>query len=291
MAENIELFDYDFYLNYDKVNQSFSPTACTEDDLKRAQQVGLDVFLYEKKYEAVREKTNLNVLLSKALYQMDCIGCIANMNETISLLNSLEYYYDDGDPSLFSTISEIEKTKTGSIKKAKYIVVPMVFNSSSCFFMSHEISHILKERNPKECKNVYTLQEVIPMLIELILSFLSNERYTFQSLVNDRMKILSLEAKRYFEIRNEMDYTIEKDKKNALRIGMLLSSVYLNSFYYSLVLFQMYLCHPSFIKELIASVLNLEITTDEMIEIVLQEKRPESVQESYQKGMRMIKSL
>lgn len=284
------LLNSTFYQNYEKMNRVFSPTPFSSEDAAIAQQVGLDVSYYKKKYNLPKESFDLNIILSKSLYAMDSIGCIACMDSAVSLLNNLEYSCTDSDTSLFATLSEIEETKAGFAKRARYIIVPEKFTPASPIFLSHEVSHVLKERNPKECKNIYTTQEVIPMLLELILAFSDKDKMIFRNLLDDRMALLSKEAENYFMLKiiNErMDDTMYQ----AIQTAILMSAVYLNSFYYSLGLFQVYLSYPSFIKELIAAVLNLEMTTDEMIDVVERSVGDEVLNDGYFDGMNLVKSL
>ena len=60
--------------------------------------------------------------------------------------------------------AEAIKSKTGVCKEPKQIVFPESLKHTSSIFAAHEVAHMLKERNPKECKEIIYFGEVIPYM-------------------------------------------------------------------------------------------------------------------------------
>ena len=95
--------------------------------------------------------------------------------ELIRELSKFEdvYCYHDDDVNSFDTFyvkSKLVESATGTYTYPESICVPTNIKGSSAFYLSHELCHMLKERNSKECEIRNAYSEVIPMLMEFIFS-------------------------------------------------------------------------------------------------------------------------
>jgi predicted metal-dependent peptidase len=77
--------------------------------------------------------------------------------KAVSILKQVQFQ-DNHSYKIENLTVQSMMIRTGAYvsKKPYYVEVPRVFNSSSVHFMAHEIAHMLKESNPRECHGVYT---------------------------------------------------------------------------------------------------------------------------------------
>lgn len=159
-------------------------------------------------------------------------------------------------------------------KVSKFVVPKDIYEISGLFF-GHEQIHGMKDTNYKEYVNIKTLGEVIPIFYELIIynpnnviknnllkirmsSIFENsyEYALFNHVLNTEVinKLIGVED-------SEQEQRIEFYKFAALKMGC-----YLNSFYYALILYNMYKETPKKILKIVSMVLKHEITTLEMLQ-------------------------
>lgn len=141
--------------------------------------------------------------------------------------------------------------------------IPSLFDGNSYVWLSHEYIHALKEVNKQEFYLTLKTADVIPILYEFILSDDKN-KYNKKQIYSMRLDMIKSEAYTFMEC---MDL-IDSDKSNR-ELYQLLScnaSQYLNSYYYALLLYDMYLQDSVSILKYIKRVLNHEITTLQMLE-------------------------
>jgi hypothetical protein len=154
------------------------------------------------------------------------------------------------------------RTGTMVAKHPYYLEVPRVFNKSSVHFMVHEVAHMLKESNPCECKGVYTDIEVIPILLELISAYKKGDNNTFKK----RELIMYDTALMFKELhKDRKNNSIAQLDMKAFNACYRQCILYLNSFYYSLRLFSMYLDAPKYVLGIIDDVLSHRLTTRDVI--------------------------
>lgn len=284
-------FDSSYFLGFSNLVSVFNPTLVSLDDMERSYIVAEEMKKYNKSYSDKRIDTDLNTLLSSAIYDLESLGCVTSVSDTVSLVNGLDYYHsEDSSPYLFATLSQAEMTCSGFAKKAKTIILPSSFSTSSRCFIGHELTHILKERNPRECNNVYTVQEMVPILVELMIAYMSLEDDDFARLIDDRLHLIAEEARGFLKYRDAIKNCYSKYKE-ALKIAMSISSGYLNSFYYAVSIFQYFLDNPSYIASLVAAVTRMEITTNDMINILLNKYNNDEMNNEYREGIKLIKSV
>ena len=141
------------------------------------------------------------------------------------------------------------------------INIPIELNETSHIFIGHEIIHVLKDgKNDNEW--IYTLiySEVLPMLYELIQS----ENSTIgHKVLNWRInKLLYM----YNNAYREEIYHILKNYTELIDYYQIPENIYFISFYYTILLYSIYLKDKTKVLEEIQKVLNQEITTKELLE-------------------------
>ena len=153
-------------------------------------------------------------------------------------------------------------------------IVPRYLFEYCIFRLDHEHIHALKETNYEEYKNAFVLGEVIPMFFELII--FDPRNIIRRELVKDRLSSLNITKKNFtfvdeyiqnygfisFNSIDGDDYYQQRSIYEYLRTR---DGCYLNSFYYALILYNMYKENPKKILDFVSRVLKQEITTLDML--------------------------
>lgn len=187
------------------------------------------------------------------------------INDAIELLNKVEYFSDESyDYAMFTVLSHAIKSKTGAYKVPAKVIVPAEFRKTSSVFMTHELIHMLKERNDLECKDMINYGEVLPMLIELIIAF-SYEYENTENILAKRSESIKVSARCFKELFDEYKSNAMLGTDKATLAALDESGAYINSFYYTLALFSLYLRDSNYMLNMIANVLNCRMTTRDLI--------------------------
>ncbi len=188
--------------------------------------------------------------------------------DAANFLNNIEYVnYKGIDYYEFLVFAEAIKSKTGVCKEPKQIVFPESLKHTSSIFAAHEVAHMLKERNPKECKEIIYFGEVIPMLMELIIAY-SYEYGSKESVFAQRSKMIKHSCKSFNELyRTYKELSIAEDKK-VYETALSEAGTYVNSFYYTLALFALYIANKDFVLRLVSNVLNCRCTTSDILRYI-----------------------
>ncbi len=127
--------------------------------------------------------------------------------------------------------------------------------------IGHEHIHALKETNYDEYIDGQILGDVIPIFYELLVSdkFLETKKM----IMLFRLSSLKEDKKHYDNAISQMS---KKDLKDLYKVIATRSGQYLNSFYYSLLLYNLYKSEPKKVLEMVNKVLNHEMTTREILE-------------------------
>ena len=214
--------------------------------------------------------------------------CNADFNDVRR--HALEYYYMFDNPQLIvdaaNFLNNIENvnykgidyyeflvfaggfmSKTGVCKEPKKFVFPVSLKHTSSIFAAHEVAHMLKERNPRECKEIIYFGEVIPMLMELIIAY-SYEYGSKESVFAQRSKMIKHSCKSFNELyRTYKELSIAEDKK-VYETALSEAGTYVNSFYYTLALFALYIANKDFVLRLVSNVLNCRCTTSDILRYI-----------------------
>lgn len=164
--------------------------------------------------------------------------------------------------------------KSGEVlswNNSAYIISPTLYDLS-VYMLTHEHMHALKDINLNEFRD--TLVEVIPLFYELMI-FDSDEKMK-RELMRYRLGVLYAEGVVFSEcnkelINGEISYSKNLfDESDCETYGLYNfarsdSGKYLNSFYYSMMLYLKYQENPRKILHLVSKVLNNRLTTFELL--------------------------
>lgn len=213
-------------------------------------------------------KSDLNDVRKNALLYFSIFNDKDIINRVIEDLNKVEYYtHTDNDYSLFYVYANIIASKTGCFKEPTQMFVPDDMRFSSSVFMVHEITHMLKERNPKECQEFSYFGEVIPMLMELIISY-SFEYDKVVDVFNKRSNFIRCSSQSFDELYQTYKFLTDKDEIRVYKAALNESGTYVSSFYYTLVLFALFLQNKDLVLDLIKKVLRCECSTGDIIKYI-----------------------
>lgn len=143
------------------------------------------------------------------------------------------------------------------------IIYPTKSNNCDEVFLGHEEIHLLKDTNPEEFLLCYTLIEVIPIFYELLMS--EDIDYLSKDILSWRLSQLKESGKEILRLTNLKGIAPQSEKKY-IDMAIMERSVYQLSFYYALILFNMYQTNPNRILYLVRCVLMHELTTLELLE-------------------------
>lgn len=240
------------------------PYPLTQDDLDRCSIIADEIISkYEKRIMYPSKELTLGNVLQGAATVYYNLGMHNNAKRAVSILQQIQYQDNRSErPESLTVQSYLIRTGATVCKKPYYLDVPRKFNVSSIYFMVHEIAHMLKEDNYLECKGIYTDIEVIPILLELISAHVRGDNNVFRL-----RELLMLDvAYNYKKLQEDLDNNlISKDDMLAFNTFFGHNASYLNSFYYALRLFGMYLEAPKYVLGIIDDVLNHRLTTRDVI--------------------------
>lgn len=240
------------------------PYPLTLDDIERCSLIADEIISkYEKRVITPSKELTLGNVLQNATMIYYNLGMHTNARKALSVLQQIQYQDNHSNhPQSLTVQSYLVKTGAVVCKKPCYVDVPSRFNMSSIYFMVHEIAHMLKEDNHLECKGIYTDIEVIPILLELISAHVRGDNNVFRL-----RELLMLDiAYNFKKLQEDLDNNlISNDEMIAFNTFYRHNACYLNSFYYSLRLFGMYLEAPDYVLGIIDDVLSHRLTTREVI--------------------------
>lgn len=277
--------DTDLYLGIQENSKVFNPIRVTKDDIKRAKMVALEVMKMYKRKDIDRTKEiTFNNMLVSSLANLYNVGIDSVIGEATSIIKDLEYREMNlVRISSFITNSMVVDTGCCFAKEAVSIFVPNTLTEASSVFMSHEVMHILKERNPEECRNINTLSEMIPMLIELIVAFNSDTK-KLKEIIYERLTLLDYEAINFISIMKRLQST-DENKKRALIAHLYSSVAYLNSFYYTLAMFSLYIKDSDYVLCMLNDSVSGNLSTQDIIRNVFDY---EDCKTEYSNGLSMV---
>ncbi len=268
MSQFYDSLDADYYLALSDNYKPFNLLPITNDDLKKSLIVANDII---RNYEEVKYKKERDIsfgdLLSLSIEGLFKIGLVNPAKKALALVNDIQYVQTDvSSLSSFVTNSMAVQSGTSVAKKCVSVFVPETITLSSTAFLSHEFAHIIKEENPNECKGINTNLEVVPILIELITADLILPNPEIIHIERDIT--MYHEAVFFKRILKELKNEHTSQERKVLITALGTSLVYLNSFYYAMILYNIYLDDNEFVLALINKVLNKELTTFDVIVMI-----------------------
>lgn len=285
--------DKEYYTTLYHLEKQFQPSKISKKEMCIASKVAEEVcaFPTRESFFPSSEIVLLDLLnsVSSVFYT---IGCYEASDRSFSILENVNYQVVDGlHPYEFITYSEIFKNTDSFLsKKAVSIAVPSVVNTTSTIFLTHEICHALKEKNPQECKLVYNLNEMIPMLIELIAGYAQGPA-VLKEVVASRFHLLYGDAVFYKKVLKEIKKYSAGKIPGYLYSALGSALVYLNSFYYTVGLFHVYLSYPSVIISFVEMVLNQKMSSEDLLSKCIYANLVSSYEEEFHQGLASIRKI
>lgn len=175
-------------------------------------------------------------------------------------------------------ISYAKKVKSNIIDpntgRIECYIVPRYLFEYCIFRLDHEHIHALKETNYEEYKNAFVLGEVIPMFFELIM--FDPRNIIRRELVKERIASLFVTKIKFIfvdeYIKNNSCISLDLgnsdniyQQRNIYEYLRTRDGCYLNSFYYAVILYNMYKETPTKILDFVSRVLKHEMTTLDML--------------------------
>lgn len=178
-------------------------------------------------------------------------------------------HYQLDEESAFVNISYKQNPLTQEINKSGIIKsygIPTTLYETDIITLVHEHIHVLKDTNYYEYQNAFVTGEVLPIFFEII----NYERSRLKRMaLSDRLQLLyrSKEVCLYIKEKevNLKSSQNESSNYDIYDFAKGYAGVYLNSFYYALILYDLYKKDPIKILKLISKVLNHQITTLELL--------------------------
>jgi len=227
----------------------------------------------------VGKNISLEELREKSLEELKLFDSLV-VSRASSILSETPIVMSEGTEVFeFGTMVSYDHLDDGRIVAdsgtiSKYII-PNELSEFSILNFTHEQLHGLKETNYNEYLDNRVLGETIPLFYELVTNGLNENlkkellKFRLQVLWGDKeeYKIFNYlyESTGFFDIfvSNNGDITTKKSLYEYIRS---LRSCYLNSFYYAVILYNMYKVNPQKILNLVSMVLKHEMTTLQLLQ-------------------------
>ncbi len=143
----------------------------------------------------------------------------------------------------------------------KYFNLPKEFDETGSVFLGHELLHGIKDTNLNEFILMFQFLEVIPLFYELVST--EGDLQLRNRVMNIRIQALKDAYTNYQNLLVSMKKT--KDNKDLYKLQMNCYGLYLNSFYYALVLYSLYKNDKELVISCINKVLNRDKSTLDML--------------------------
>ncbi len=161
----------------------------------------------------------------------------------------------------YSSDSVTQKVDRNSAKVLNY-KTPIKPDVLGSFYLGHEFVHTLKDTNYEEYIDTQILGDTIPIFYEMLMA--DKHPMFKRTIFRFRLEVLKQEAKNYERAIRQMGKS--NRYKDLHKINATMSGQYLNSFYYAILLFNIYKVEPKMILEMVNKVLKHELTTRKMLD-------------------------
>ena len=260
--------DKEFYYRLSQENELMNASCLTGAQIARSSKVSTDLLALINCHSISNgERVSFDSVLNNSFKHF----AIFNSNELfdeLGLLSNVDCVYENGNNEFdgFSVRSRMVLLDTGAYTIPEQLMVPYDIKKASTYYLSHDICHMLKERNKYECELKNGYLEVVPMLVELIFSY-TNDYDSFIIVLNNRIKRMKANAADFLSLyESYVDADYYEDKKLYLTaLGEI--GKYLHSFYYTLVLFKVYLSDKQYFSE--SNISNKEYILNSISDVLL----------------------
>lgn len=233
--------DREFYFRLSQYNELFEAENLTNAELAKTVRVSFDLLkMLRHKQVSETRRSNFEAMCHEGVNNFELFKNQKLMNDVFQSLDVA--YYQDRDASYydFKVYSDTFFTCTGAKRVADKVVVPKDIRRASAFYLSHELCHILKERNDSECKYQNSFHEVIPILMEMIFAYVYDPE-SFDIIISNRCRKMKIGAREFIELYKEYINIVDEDVKAMYLTALNEKGKYLHSFYYVLCLFEVYM--------------------------------------------------
>ncbi len=178
-----------------------------------------------------------------------------------SILSSALFEHCKNAPMKFSVIVDysIDKKKISPYGKVSCVHSYRNVYSNDIYTFGHECCHALKDTQFEEQRNSFVTGEVVPLFYELVYG--NGDSIDSVNLLRARMWYLLNNSQEYMKCWELFNKDYDINKINLYRY--LYSSIgnYLGSFYYAVILYNMYKSNPKKVCDKISQVLRRDKTT------------------------------
>lgn len=224
------------------------------------------------------KRISLETMVEKSIEEMKIFGMEIE-NKTLGLLAKTPIRCGYDEEGQFGTAVSYAFDRTDNVIPNSGMIdeyiIPSKLYEFSTYCFAHEHIHAMKETNYKEYKNAITLGETISLFYELMIynpdEVLKKELLKFRMfwLLNNKKEYILFDNLYIDAWINEWGCETTSDSKSNIYVFMISKiGCYLNSFYYAVILYNMYKESPKKILDLVSRVLKHEITTLQLLEIL-----------------------
>lgn len=242
--------------------KSFNLRFVDEEDLEIIKYVSKELDNFKMNPATVVKKMDCIKAKKEALKMMSLFGGDI-VSKAKSVLDDVSLLSVHPLPFMYSCNVKYELGLNGEVLrnsgKFTELKVPRIMDSTAPVMFGHELIHLVKETNYDEYVDAYVYSDVIPLLFEMIKMYdVDSPRVLFA----ERMQLLLTDKMSFDQITRSID---SRNDSELTRYVQTRSGEYLNSYYYALVLFNMYKANQQEILKYMRMVLNHEITTRQML--------------------------
>lgn len=190
------------------------------------------------------------------------VGIADRAFNVMAFINVIPIYDDN---YLFSTGIKYGRLKGNVVDTSNgyidYILTPRILDENAFLLLGHELIHAIKDTNYPEFQLQLTLAEVIPNFYEIVIAESIPE--ITKNYWNCRLEIVKMLIEEYQAIFDDLSRSLFN--REALKYLLSFKGLYLNSFYYALVLYNLYKLQPDWVMKNVLLVLDHKITTKDML--------------------------
>ena len=201
--------------------------------------------------------------LSRSCDYLDVFGDTYVIKAKDRVKNLKIYKIFDNNISFTTNITYNLDEKTRKIDKNSgnidHMKTPKIFDEVSPMWLAHEHIHGIKELHYDEYTDGQILGDVIPMFLELVIAD-KEDKIKEKAYLKNRMFLLKNEAAGTEIVKDALN-----DHEDLYRVWVTSSMQYLNSFYYSLQLYDLYIEDREIVIKQIKEVLDGKKTTRTML--------------------------
>lgn len=239
-------------------------------DLNVCDYVSTQLFGIDFSFNDIGNEICFNELIFRSMFELNIFKDDNILSNVRNIISSASFRKHDGDFFQFSTdviYSVDNKNRKIDLNSSRVdcFNIPNKLFECSMYYMLHEYMHALKDTNYNEHIYGYVLGETIPLFCELL--FFDENNFIKNQLLKSRLYDL-YHSKKEYDMINEYINGLDSVSNKKIELYKFVRSnigVYLNSFYYAIILYKLYLENSDKILSLVLKVLKHENTTMDIL--------------------------